>query len=492
MSIRQTVWRWLLSFHRILGTILSLFVLMWFLSGMVMLYHDFPRVGDKALPYMDALPAESADSLSLLYRNKLQGLTLRVHDGQPVYALSLQGGEREIRHAHTLTPIQPVTSREEARRNATKWGNISAESVLKDRLDTWVPLPRHRDHLPIYRFEIDDESESYLYFSSKTGELLQAVSAEERFWSYLGPIPHYLYIWQLRQNASLWVRVIVWIAGAGAVMCLSGIVIGVTMYVKVWRRKLRFASPYKKPYSLKWHHIFGFFFGLFIFTFLLSGALSFGNLPDFLRKKVHDTELRGALIHQEAFAPDSILLSDLQALLSSHSGEVKQIDVCRFGDAYYYCCAFADGHRYLSVDESGEIVPHLISEEEVRDYLTPRIPYPFTIEKIERYDDYYTGRKKNLPELPAYKVSIDDKDAHRLYVQPMSGRMQAYNASSHAASWIYPKLHNFRMGSLLTNNNTLRLIIVWILLIGGTVVNFTGVQLSIRFLVRKLRKRKVR
>ena len=51
------------SLHRILGTLLCILFLMWFLSAFVMMYHRFPRVSAKEKLQKQELLSTSDDSL---------------------------------------------------------------------------------------------------------------------------------------------------------------------------------------------------------------------------------------------------------------------------------------------------------------------------------------------------------------------------------------------------------------------------------------------
>lgn len=484
MKVSRFIWKWLLEIHRFLGTVLSVFILMWFLSGMVMIYHHYPRVGDKELPYMEALPSEITDSIAKL-PDDISSLTLKVSNGRPSYRLWREEGRPLLLDAKTLEEIEGNTTLDEAREMAKVWGEIKSEEVLV-HLETFVPLPRYLSDLPIYRFDLADEAGTVLHYSSKSGALLQATTRTERFWAYLGPIPHYLYIWQLRQYKDTWVHVIEWIAGAGAVMCLLGIIIGCSMYIKVWRRKHKFSSPYTKSKSLRGHHVAGFFFGFFAFTFLLSGALSFGNLPDGLKRNVINPDLKSSLYSQSGIANDTLLKGDLDLLLRTYPSEVKQIAISSFGDKNIYEVAFSDAREQLMIKE-GKPVPLYISEEEVERFVSSKTNVPFTIEVMDKYDAYYPMRG-NRDGLPAYKISIEDEDAHRMYINPKTAEVRVYNLSSQGESWIYPKLHNFKMGGILSNNEVVRKTLIWILLLGGTVLSGTGVWLGVRYFTRKLKR----
>ncbi|MBR8763439.1 PepSY domain-containing protein [Porphyromonas levii] len=484
MKITRLIWKWVLELHRFLGTLLSAFVLMWFLSGMVMLYQHYPRVGDKELPHMTSLPAEITDSITRL-PGQVSSLTLAVSNGHPSFRIWSEEGDPLLLDAKTLVEIDGHTTLEEAREKAKVWyPEIKSERVL-DHLETFVPLPHFRKDLPIYRFDLADEAGTILHYSSQSGALLQSTTRMERFWAYLGPIPHYLYIWQLRQHRNTWIHAIEWIAGIGALMCLLGIIIGCAMYLKVWRKRHKFASPYTKSKCLKWHHIAGFFFGFFAFTFLLSGALSFGNLPEGLKRKEANPDLIGALYTQPDVVVDSLLKSDLDLLLTTFPEGIKQIEVSRFGTKNIYDVAFSDERKPLMI-EGGQALPLHITEEEVMEYVSSHTDSPFTLEVIDKYDANYSRRGKQQ-NLPAYKVTLQDEDQHLVYINPKTAGIRVSNLSTRGERWIFPKLHNFKMGGILSNNDTVRKALIWILLLGGTVLSGTGVWLGVRYFSRKLR-----
>ena len=77
--------------HRVLGICLSILFLMWFVSGIVMMYHTYPRVEkEQALAF-----AEDIDTVLLPIQNLVEELPLR----DPVKSISLnkRAGENVIR-----------------------------------------------------------------------------------------------------------------------------------------------------------------------------------------------------------------------------------------------------------------------------------------------------------------------------------------------------------------------------------------------------------
>ena len=88
--------------HRILGTALSILFLVWFLSGLVMIYHTFPRAdrADKRAK-MDILSLENLPSLDQIEKRlpqneRISHVTLNSYLGQTVFHLRTEKGSYDI------------------------------------------------------------------------------------------------------------------------------------------------------------------------------------------------------------------------------------------------------------------------------------------------------------------------------------------------------------------------------------------------------------
>lgn len=490
MKIRQRLLRGLLSVHKVLGTVMSLFLLMWFISGMVMMYHDMPWIADKELPHLTTLPASAGDSLMVMQRDTalqtVHSLTLSSYHGHPVYRVRTD--ESLKLDAYTLKPIDGTTTLDTAREVALRWYPEIVEEREIHELEAFIPLSSYREHFPIYRFTLGDPDRTIIYVSGVTGEVVQATTRMERFWSWIGPIPHYLYFWQLRQYRDAWISVVTWIGAIGAVMCLSGIVLGLVMYLKVYRRTRKWRTPYRKPFYLRWHHILGLFFGLFMFTFTLSGVYSLNSLPKWMVGK-SDRDLTLSLMKGNDIEVTPTLQAEIQAILRSDTDSIKVITVSQLGEDRFYKVGYSFGYKYMEVDEAGRVSEHMMTEEELHSYLDERTNAPYEIELITKYDSQYTSGKTEKKELPVYKVKIQDADDNLLYLAPKSGNMRVFSTASRNQSWLYPKLHSFRF-AYLSNHPLLRQILLWTLLLGGAAVSLTGVRLGIRYLIRTFRRKK--
>lgn len=481
--------KWILSIHRVLGTILSLFLLMWFVSGMVMLYHDFPKVYDKEIPYLPALTTADLEQIpQVLERSpSLTTLELYSHLGRSALKVGDSEGVRVIEARSGAELLKPI-SLEEARQHVEEqWQVPIKREKVMERLDVWTPFPAHLNHLPLYHFVLEDQDGTELYYSSQTGDLLQYTTRVERFWGWLGPIPHYLYITPIRQNQKLWIHTIEWIAGLGSLMCLTGLIVGCVMYYKVWRHKRKLRTPYRRPYYLKWHHIFGMLGGLFAFLFILSGALSFGNMPALLRMKPQNEPALSQSLRAMEELPTITLQGDMQKLLETFPSKVKKLALCAFNGQAYYRTTTNEGEAYYRVQD-GKVIRYQLTTDEVEQYLQSlQLPYSYTLTLQDHYDSYYSPRKGRPLELPIYKVSLSDPDETRIYIQPHSGNRIVRDAIWYANSWVYPRLHTFRFGSFLNNHPSVRRGLIWVMLLAGTVISITGVQLSVRYIRRKFR-----
>ena len=68
----------MLWIHKVLGTLLSILFLVWFLSGLVMIYHSFPQVNQyDRLKKMDPLRPEGLPSIESVIARLPEGETIR-------------------------------------------------------------------------------------------------------------------------------------------------------------------------------------------------------------------------------------------------------------------------------------------------------------------------------------------------------------------------------------------------------------------------------
>lgn len=481
--------RILYSLHRILGTILSILFVIWFLSGLVMIYHTFPKITDQE-KYLHAniLPQSETciDTFLLMIadQEKIEKLKLTSFDNNPYFEIATPDSSYRITASSDMKVIT-APSYSQIEGYAQKWceADITQVDTLTE-LEQWIPFDRYRKDFPIYKFYFADDNRHQLYISSQTGEALQFTNSDDRFWSWLGPIPHWIYLTSLRQHTQLWIDVIVVLSGLGAIMSLSGLWIGVQSYLQSYKKKKKWNSPYQKP-LYKWHHVLGFVFGIFVFTFVFSGMMSLVDIPQWLIKT------KKTSVQEQIFSPKPVILENyrlsLQKVLDTYSHQVKSVEWSSIGEKPFYKIVVDD--QQLVVDASTDSVRLLeLKEQDIRQYIANIHNEPMQVILLDEYDNYYISRKKILP-LPVYKVEISDEDNSTYYINPRTAEVKYFNANTKARKWTYQALHSFSVKWLL-DKPILWNVVMWCVMLGGTFVSFTGLALSVQYLKRKLKRRK--
>ena len=478
------------TIHRILGTLLSILFLVWFLSGFVMIYHTFPKVQlqDKyrTMSELDIKDISPDTILSFIPEEEtITHIQLHKPAGQPVFKI------RTDKQTYQISAINPAAavgsiSFDEIRIYAQQWNIAPIERVdTLYQLEQWIPFSRYREDMPIYKFYFSDNLQHQLYVSSVTGEAIQFTDKESRFWSWLGAIPHWIYFTGLRQDARLWSDLIIWLSGIGCIMCLSGTILGIRSYYRIYRKKKQFRSPYKKT-AYKWHHILGFFFGLFVFTFAFSGMMSLAQVPQWISKQ-HNKDIQKQLLQKGQTLPLAQYRTDIHTIRKHYPSGIKSVEWTSFGHIPIYKIIVEDTMLFVNATDT-YIRPLLLSEQNVNDYISNIHTENKIFTLLNEYDDYYIARKSELP-LPVYKVCIDDPDKSIYYINPRTGDIRYFNANTRIRKWTYQGLHSFSF-KWLADRPVLWNILMWTTMIGGTIVSLTGVWLGIKYIKRLIKRRK--
>lgn len=482
--------KYLYKFHRILGATLSILFILWFLTGFVMIYHNFPKINNSEkyrgistiqndnIPQIDSLISKISQIEQIEYLS-LKGQA----NGRFQLEYKADGNSFMLDHEGNEMNSQDFS---EIRAYASKVNNaqiIRIDTVKS--LDRWVTYDKHLKDFPLYKFYFLDENQSELYVSSQTGEGIQYSNSNGRFWAWLGAIPHWLYIANLRHYTGLWKDIVIILSGIGSLMCIAGIAIGVRSFYKRYRNKRKLRSPYRSIY--KWHHILGFVFGIFMFTFAFSGMMSLQKVPQWIIK-IHDPELeKKASSNTLCITPDEYPL-DYHKILDKYNNKIQKLEWSSFGDLPIYKAVINDSLYFIDAS-SNQIRTLSLTEDNVRNKLS-KVHHnnPFEIELIHEYDNYYIHKRKIYP-LPVYKITLEDPDRSLYYINPKTGDTRYFNTNTKFRKWTYQALHSFSIKYLL-DHPVLWNILMWTTMIGGTIVSITGGYLSLKFTKRKIFKLK--
>ena len=272
--------------HRYLGIGLSIPFALWFATGVVMLYSQFPILTPTAR--FAGLPELQPGRFGITPHDAVQtaGLSAsprRIRLGmlldRPIYYI-LPSGEPWLGvyadDGQALAAIDETAALRVARQYAPPGAQPELLGVV-ETIDQWTLTNSLNLHRPLYRFGLGDDRRTEVYVSARTGEMVMRTTRSDRFWSWLGTIIHWGAPQILRQWVGPWRQTMLWLSGAGMLLASTGLVIGLLRYrrrgylLKGVHPTRRFASPYRGV--KRYHHWAGLAVGLVSLTWITSGFL---------------------------------------------------------------------------------------------------------------------------------------------------------------------------------------------------------------------------
>src|SRR5579864_3048479 len=260
--------------HRWMGVAFCLLFLWWFVSGIFMMYWDYPAVSDadrlERAPLLDAskVKLSAAEAYATIDSDQApSSVRLAIFDGRPAYYFKTGRGWAMV-YADTGEQ-QDVFPPGLNLRTAAAWTGQPASAAKVEEVtepDQWTLEGGLGNLRPLLKYSWP--SGDQVYISENTGEVVQFTTRSSRLFAYLGAIPHWLYYTPLRKNGPLWSKVVIWASGIATLAALMGLMVGLTMYSPSRRNSI----PYSGPKRL--HHLLGLFFGIVACTWAFSGMLS--------------------------------------------------------------------------------------------------------------------------------------------------------------------------------------------------------------------------
>lgn len=474
--------RWMVWVHCWLGVVTCLFCVMWFLSGLVMLYVPFPAWRDTeriaGLPPVavsqvritpdEAMTLSGASELPETFR-------LETFAGAPVYRI-VAGDVRKTIAAVTGEPIAAVTPEQAAAHVASVYP--AARPALAETLDydQWTPTSRFDPHRPLYRFALNDEAGTTVYVSSKTGEIVQNATRRERAWNWVGAVPHWIYFAPIRRDQEVWRQVVMWLSGPLVIGALLGVWLGILRMRPSAPRKGHSVTPYRG--WMKWHHLGGLVGGVFLATWIFSGWLSVNPFKWFPRSQLTQ-ENRTAFAGWTAASRLDVTPQALQA--AAGASDISFIWVGRRPLAVARSAA-ATKLIEPSDGRSAALADTELMAAAQRLYPTSRI---VATERLTEDSLYWYSHHSRRP-LPIIELRFDDPAATWLYLDPQTGSIaKMSDRSARTYRWLFDFLHQYDL-PLLLRHQPARDILIWLLTLAGLVISLSGVVLGWRTLKRNL------
>jgi hypothetical protein len=455
---------------------------MWFVSGLVMLYVPFPSWKDEervahlpavATELVRITPDEAIGTAGV--RSLPSTFRLEMFGGEPVYRIAADGRHVAI-SAASGTAITRATAEQAQRHVEAVFPGTRPQLIDKIDYDQWTVTRRYDAHRPLFKFAIDDGLATVVYVSSRTGEIVQNATGTERFWNWLGAIPHWIYFSPIRKDQELWRQSVMWLSGPLVIGAITGLWIGILRL----RVRRRYARGRLTPYRgwMKWHHIGGLVGGVFLTTWIASGWLSVNPFDLFARTRLSEQQ-RIAFAGWSEGRHYGITTAAIAAAGASTASDISFTWIG--GHAHILA---HDGPRTRLADAPVG-APVTLSDAMLVKAASTVFPAA-NVTDVERLTEehlYWYSHHSQRP-LPVLEIRFDDPSATWLYIDPATGSIAGLrDRSSRTYRWLFNFLHDYDLPVLLRNQPA-RDIIVWLLSIAGLVVSVSGVVIGYRTLKR--------
>lgn len=458
--------------HRWLGIVIGLLVLLWFGSGIVMMYVPYPELTERErmawLAPLDA--AQVRVGAAQAVAGVPDAVRLNTVAGRPAWHYQRDGVWQSV-WADSGAPL--VVDHRLAASSAAPGLRVLTVDTID--IDQWT-FGSVRVHRPLLRVAVDDAAGSVLYVSGRTGELVRDTTRGERAWSWVGAVVHWVYVTPLRKHGEAWRQAVMWTSGVALLLAVTGMVLGIQRL----RLRRRYAggrmSPYKGWHG--WHHWLGLVGGILVITWLFSGWLSVGpfGFPS-----------GGGITAQDrlAFAGGAITRDDLTvnaaALLAAHPGTLE-LEWRRVGGTVFVNALGRNGRTLLDVHDGKAIamLPQalLLSAAQA---LRPGARLQATV--LREADDYHYSHHRDAA-FPVLRARFDLPDAPVFYIDPVGGTLVGYvDRDSRWNRWLFNGMHQLDFAFLRTRP-VWDVVVIVLCALGGA-LTLTGLVLG----WRRLRKR---
>ncbi len=465
-----------------MGIAIGVLMAVWCLSGVVMMYVAYPRLMEElrtgGLAPIDWKGCCALEDAEFAPDTPIARFQLEELGERTVLRVAPEGAPPSMIDAGTGAPIQEITAAQASnvaqRFNYSLGVSSRPVSLRKIERDQWTVAGSARER-PFYLFALDDDRSTRLYVSSVTGRAAQVTDGPQRFWNWLGSVPHWIYPTVLRQNPPLWSQVVIWTSLVGTFLAATGIYLGIRQFRR--QRDGHWASPYRG--FLYWHHIPGLIFGVFALTWVLSGLLSM-NPWGLL-------ETQGVSQDMGALSGDNPRWSEVRSLIGALAEQmppdVVSVSEAPFGGQLFAVAVKRDGTRHR-LDALG--MEHPLGEIELTDAArrlgASGSARPWELRTQE--DDYNYTVGRNAATLPILRMRAGEGNSTVYYLDPVSGQMlNKIDASGRAYRWWHSGLHQLDFTAVM-RTSAFRNFLMLPLLLGAALVATTGAWLGIRRLTR--------
>lgn len=514
-------WRSTLLFaHRWLGIVLGLLLLLWTVSGAILLYYGMPHfTAGERLARLEPLDLATARVEPAAALAQVEGVPRRLrvsmHDSRPVYRVnSGEGfGTWSMVYADTGELLRSLGQDDVIFAMVKLYPEYDETMGYERHLfapDQFTHLPALQGHFPVHRLNMGNGDEYYV--SERSGEIVMRTTYLSRVLGFFGYNLHTLGFW--RQQAW-WGPLLRGAGWLGLGLAVFGMLASVrhapqAAAAPAAGRRL----PWSEEFWLYWHHHTGLLFGAVLLTWLLSGLVALGALPGLrglppsaaqLAAGARTAEGQGAALD---FTP--LTLDALREAVGKIGAEfpVKELELQMVNGEPYYLAyrpptpeeqanwasqsvldalapMLAWEHRYISATNVVARPFAAFGEADLLAMATAAMPglVPGDPEWLTEPDAYYRPTLDSLAaalpvpvqRLPVLKLTYQDAERTWLYLEPSHAQLLKVDQGDRRQRWFLNGLHGLDL-PLLRNYRPLWDSVVLLLLLGCVGLCLTAAQ----------------
>ncbi|NHC63138.1 PepSY domain-containing protein [Paenalcaligenes suwonensis] len=476
--------------HRWSGVAVAIVMLLWFLSGIVMLFVGYPKLypwehmarleplrqASCCVPLQTALAAvPSADGA-------IGSINVVTVGQQPHYHIT-KGGQRYVVDAQTGVLLPEATAQQavDTVKRYLPGSSPTYEGLVES--DLWTRSGALHSHRPLHKVLAHDAADTLVYVSSKTGEVVQLADAQSRAWNYVGAWLHWLYMFRGPTPDPIWHWLVVVLSAIAVVSTIAGTVVGIWR----WRFRKPYASGARTPYpsrAMRWHHIAGLLFCGVTLTWIVSGLLSMNPFNVFSPAQTPNRDAYQAKPLQAQWFDRSA--QDLLAAMPPDS--LREIQWVIVGGSSYLLGRTADNQTVVmpAEGEASTIVQQL-DQTQLVNAAKHLFNAPIaSVQRLEQYDSYYYARAPQAMRgarekpLPVLRIEFADPVSNWVHIDPRTGVIESsMDKHQRVGRWWFELLHSWDLPMML-KAEVLRNSVLVVLSVGGVLMSATGVLIGYR------------
>lgn len=485
--------RLLFQLHRWLGIAIAPLLLLWFISGLAMLYaspaavtearrlaHQEPlHIGNGWLTLREALgrnvrPVAATIATARLVRQGGEPWWLITDShGQRFRLSAIDGSRRSVTPQTALAVAHNWAGREAT--GATFVATIQGDSGT--RMYTFNP------YRPFQQVALNDSDGTELLISARTGEVIRATTRTERALTVVGGWLHFL-----RPLDSVGLKkarrpLLLWGDFAAMLGVLSGLIIGWLRWRPGWFGTKQYSEGRMQPYRRfwpRWHFWAGLVGGgTMALGWTFSGFLAAQPWHWFSPPRPTASEIS----HYLSGPPPAAML-DWRPAMPAEPQQPVELMWRHVGAEAVLLAYDRDGKRYPVVRvDYGDDTHTATFDIAALQRAARRMLQNQTVrtELLQRdYDSYYyPTHRHDIADRPLPVLRIDFADAGhtRLYVDPMDGRIVAkLDRSRQIYRWLFSALHSWDIGWLYRRPLWDAWMVPWLVL--GIVLGITSIVIG--------------